>query len=427
MGLVEMKDTEQYRRWRLILGKDSEEASKQSSGQGSKQGNASPSNQRNKDENSKVGSPCLTEIDKQRDELLNHLYRNEGKGRGQRTGKRDEQTEEWENEDVFSFLRQLIGGQEPSVIKATEWLHKVRKVFPQSTVEVLQQHAIERYDMKGLLTDKEVLKQSEPNIDLVKTLLNFRAHLTPGVMTEVRRIIRIVCDELEKRLAQKIKSRFASRRVRHQHGGRKLFANLDWSTSIRRNLKHYQPESDEFILERLYFFSRNQQKVPWHFYILVDQSGSMAESVIHSAVMASVFFQIKSLHTRLILFDTSIVDVTSDIQDPVETLLAVQLGGGTDIGNAVAYASTQIAQPSRTLLVLISDFAEGGDESFLYSKTQYLSDSGVRMLGLAALDSGANPWYDQRIAGKLAKMGMPIAAMTPDHLADWVADNMRSF
>lgn len=410
-------ESENYRRWRLILGKDSEQ---QDSSQ-------VPGQQNSAMETNLTGSQLrqrpLCPTDLTRDDLLDFLYQRETQGRGSRTGAElNHREEDWQDDDM---LDPLTGGSAPPSIQPVEWLRGVRRVFPKSTVEIMQKQAIERYRMHGLLTDKEVLKQVTPNLAMVQTLLSFRSFLTPDVMLEVRRIIRAVCDELEARLAQKITSRFASKRVRQQHGGRRQFANLDWSASIRRNLKHYQPDAQQMVLERLYFYVRKRHQTPWEFIILVDQSASMAASVIHAAVMAAIFCQIRTLKTRLVLFDTEVVDITDHIHDPVETLLAVQLGGGTDIGKAMHYASTCISQASRSLLVLISDFGEGGDESLLYAEVGKLRECGVKMLGLAALDQETNPWYEERVARKLTDLGMPVAAMTPDHLAAWVASTVQ--
>ncbi len=364
-----MKEYE--RRWRLILGQDSNGALPDS----------------------------LNATDTARDHTLNYLYQREHQERGAGLGE--------------------------TQITPTLWLQQVREVFPKSTVEVLQKQAIDRYRLTELLTDVNTLRQAEPNMALVQTLLSFRNQLSPEVMAEVRRIISTVCQEIEAALSQKVQAYFSSRKLRHQHGGRKQLCNLDWSRSIRRNLKNYNQEADLLILERMLFYKNEQDHVPWDLYIVIDQSGSMLDSLIHSAVLAAIFCRLAALKTHLILFDTSIVDLTDKVDDPVESLLAVQLGGGTDIGGAMGYVSELIIQPSRSLVVLISDFYEGGNPDYLYQQTTNMKESGVQLLGLAALNKDCNPDYDRNTARELTERGMSVGAMTPDHLAEWIAKTIR--
>lgn len=363
--------TEYERRWRLILGQDSNGALPDS----------------------------LTATDRARDLTLHYLYEREHQARG--------------------------AGLGDTKITPTQWLQQVRQVFPKSTVEILQKQAIERYRLTELLTDVNTLRQAEPNMTLVQTLLSFRNQLSAEVMAEVRRIISKVCQELEEALSQKVQAYFSARKLRHLHGGRKQLSNLDWSRSIRRNLKNYNKEADLLILERMLFYKNEQSHIPWDLYIVIDQSGSMLDSLIHSAVLAAIFCRLSALKTHLILFDTSIIDLTDKVDDPVESLLSVQLGGGTNIGNAMGYVNDIITQPARSMVVLISDFCEGADPGRLYQHTANMKDSGVQLLGLAALNDDCNPDYDHNIARELTGLGLNVAAMTPDHLAEWIAKTIR--
>ena len=350
------------------------------------------------------GSVQLSADDAERDRLLDYLYRHE-----------------YAEREFEHSVRSRRGGRTSGPLSAPEWLRGVRRLFPASTVEHLQREGLQRYGLTELLTDPEVLAQAQPSMDLVRTLLSCRSLLPPESMGEARRLIRSVIAELEARLARSIRARFHGRRRRGQHGGRRSLAELDWPTTLRRNLKHYDHAADALVLRQLYFHARQQRPRPWELVLLVDQSGSMLDSVIHAAVVATVFSGLPMLKTRLILFDTRIVDLGEQLADPVETLLSLQLGGGTDIAAALAYAAGCIQQPSRSLLVLISDFYEGGDAAALLEHTRRLAGSGVKLLGLAALDREAQPDYDHQRAQELAACGMAIGAMTPDHLADWVA------
>lgn len=167
---------------------------------------------------------------------------------------------------------------------------------------------------------------------------------------------------------------------------------------------------------------KRRRNLDWQVIILVDQSGSMAGSVLHSAICAAILAGLPGISVRLVLFDTSIVDMTHLASDPVEVLMTAQLGGGTNIAQAMEYARKLVEQPTRTVVALISDFEEGGSVSSLLSSTQALASSGVRLLGLASLDDDGDPWYDRQMAARLTTQGMEIAAMTPDRFADWLAE-----
>lgn len=375
-----MSDRELRRRWRLALGSDSQ-------GEGSGE---------------------LDQQDGERDQALDYLYQREHERRSHGLGASE----------------QRQGGSGASRLTAVDWLERVRKLFPGSTVEILQRQAIERYQLTSLLRDPQVLRQTTPSIALVQTLLSFRSALSDELMDEVRRVIRSVCEELEKRLARVMRSRIEGRRIRHAQGGRPRHAALDWSMTLRRNLRHFDLEGERLVLERLYYNPQRQRREVWEIILLVDQSASMSASVIHAAVIAGIFARLPSLRTRVLLFDTQVVEVSDLIADPVQTLLAVQLGGGTDIGLALAHAENLVSQPRRCMVLLISDFCEGGDPARMLGCVERLAESGVSLLGLAALDERAHPAYDLDIARQLAARGMSIGAMTPEHLAEWVGNCM---
>ena len=199
--------------------------------------------------------------------------------------------------------------------------------------------------------------------------------------------------------------------------------NFDWRRTIAANLGNTDPATGRMLVEDVRFMSRQRRRnVAWDVIILVDQSASMASSLLHSAVMASIMAALPGISVRLILFDTTVVDVSHLADDPVEVLMTCQLGGGTDIANAVGYAAAQVAQPTRTVLTLISDFEEGGSVSALVARVRDLAGSGVTMLGLASLTDDGAPWFDRAVADRLAGVGMRVAAMSPDRFADWLAE-----
>jgi Mg-chelatase subunit ChlD len=197
--------------------------------------------------------------------------------------------------------------------------------------------------------------------------------------------------------------------------------NFDAMGTLRKNLKNYDTERRQLVVDQVRFFERNTRRLPWDIVLCIDQSGSMASAVIHSAVMAGILAGLPAFRVRLVVFDTSIVDLTDQVDDPVEVLMRVQLGGGTDIAQAVRYCAQRIENPHRTIFVLISDFCEGGSPGELVREVRGLAEARVKMIGLASLDGEAHPMYDQQMAQRLAACGMEIAALTPQRLAQWLA------
>jgi Mg-chelatase subunit ChlD len=337
------------------------------------------------------------------DRALDYLYAREYAGRGVRGRDKRE------------------GSLDPSQLNIPQWLGEVRELFPRETVEIVQRHALERYGMTELIADPQVLEKLTPNMDLLKMVLTFRGLMKGEVLNAARRIVREVVEELKRKLESEVRRTLWGRLNRFRHSPLRVAQNFDWRQTIRRNLKHYDPERGRLVAQELRFFSRVERRLPWDVILCVDQSGSMAGSVIHSAVMAGILSGLPSLRVHLVAFDTSVVDLTGYVDDPVEVLMSVQLGGGTDIGQALAYCEGLVTNPHRTALILVSDFAEGASPTRLLATCGRLSGAGVRLLGLAALDEGANPSYDTHMAERLAARGMEIAALTPRRLAEWLA------
>jgi len=313
------------------------------------------------------------------------------------------------------------GGLEPTQLTIPHWLNEVRELFPKETVAVIEKHALDRYGLMELVTDPEILRRLEPNVQLLKMLLTFRGHLKGEVLREARRVITSVVEEIKQRLVHEVRRAFSGRRNRFQHGNLKIAQNLDWRGTIRKNLKNFDTRRKQIAVEQVLFFSRIQRRLPWRVILCVDQSGSMAGSVIYSSVMAGILAGLPLIDVKLVVFDTSVVDLSEHVDDPVELLMNVQLGGGTNIGQAMQYCEQLVEDPHRTIVVLISDFCEGAAPRALLASCQRFREGGVRLLGLAALDETASPSYDEHMAGKLAEQGMDIAALTPKMFAEWLA------
>jgi len=313
------------------------------------------------------------------------------------------------------------GSLDASQLSVPQWLNEVRHLFPRDTAEIVEKHALERYELTELLTDKQTLEKLEPNQDLLKMLLQFKGKMKGDVLNLAREIIRKIVEELKEKLAREVRQSFSGRLNRFRNSPLRISQNFDWKGTVRRNLKNWQPDRKALVLEQLRFFSRQRRQMPWSIILCVDQSGSMVDSVIHSAVLAGILAGLPALNVKLVVFDTSVVDLSQYLDDPVEVLMSVQLGGGTDIGQALCYCEKLIETPSRTILALISDFCEGAPAGRMFGAVKRLKESGVNLIGLAALDQEALPFYDTQTAGKLAALGMDITASTPKQFAQWLA------
>ncbi|WP_276914427.1 VWA domain-containing protein [Aneurinibacillus aneurinilyticus] len=335
---------------------------------------------------------------KEVDEILHYLY---GREYGDERGYRQ-------------------GGQEGSSLTVPAWLSKIRTVFPKETVEILEKQALERYNMTELLTDRAVLESLEPNMHLLKSILQFKGYIKGQVIQSAKEIVRKVVEEIKRNLESEIQTSIIGAINRQKRGYSKSLKNFDVQRTIIKNLKNYDRKNKRFILEQLYFHSNVQQYNKWNIVILVDESGSMLDSVIYSAVMASVFSKLAALKTNLVIFDTKVVDLSSQLEDPIDLLMSVQLGGGTHIAKALKYGNTLLENPGRTIFILVSDLEEGYSMHEMYRAAQAIIDTGCKFLVLTALDFAGNVHYNKQAARTLADMGAHVAALTPNELAQWI-------
>lgn len=317
------------------------------------------------------------------------------------------------------------GSLDASRLTAVTWITKIRKLFPKETVEVLERHALDRYGMTELLTDREVLEKLEPNQELLKTILQLKHLMKGDVLDTARRIVKKVAEDIAKKLNQDIRRSLLGKIDRNSSNPVRSIRNLDMQKTIRRNLRHYDQENKRIMLEQVYFHGRTRKYSQWRVVIAVDESGSMLDSVIHSAVMAGIFAKLPMLDTRLVIFDTQVVDLSSHLEDPVATLMSIQLGGGTYITGALQYCESLIDNPHRTMVVLVSDLCEGGSVAALLGVSRGIIESGAKLICLTALDMEANPVYDRRTAQQMADLGAHVGAMTPEMLGDFMGKIMN--
>ncbi len=318
------------------------------------------------------------------------------------------------------------GTLDHSELTVPDWINRVNELFPKRTIERLERDALERYQLQEMVTNPELLARAQPSVTLLKAVLHTKHLMNQQVLTLARDLVRRVVEQLLEKIARPVQSVFLGAANRQRRSFQKVAKNFDPRATVRRNLAHFDPENQRLVIRTPLFHSRvRRQSDRWQIIIVVDQSGSMVDSVIHAAVTASVFWGVKSLKPHLVAFDTNIVDLTSDCVDPVETLMKVQLGGGTDIGSALAYAASLVENPRRAIVVLVTDFFEGAPVGRLFAVTKHLVESGATLLGLAALDADANPTYDRATAQTMADLGAHVGAMTPGELAEWVAARVK--
>lgn len=365
-------------------------------------------------------------------EALTFLYDREYGDRNVRSnnqGQSDLEDQDAGNDSGDGLLPQedRRGGLGPSHLTVPEWINAIHELFPKKTIERLEKDALNRYHLEELVTNEELLSRVEPSQTLLKAVLRTKHLMNPKVLAMARQLVQRVISELMKELAQDVQAPFSGALNRQQRSFLKIAKNFDPETTIRQNLSNYDPKTQKLYIKTPYFFSRIRRQMDrWQLIIVVDESGSMLDSVIHAAVTASIFYQLQNIRTHLCIFDTEVVDLTHQCSDPVETLMQVQLGGGTDIAKALIYAESLVTNPRNTIIILISDFFEGGPVNYLYRVVGNLIESGVTLLGLASLDADATPNYDHATAQELVNLGAHVGAMTPGELAEWVAKKVRS-
>lgn len=312
------------------------------------------------------------------------------------------------------------GGLGSSAPKVSRWLGEIREFFPQTVVQVIQRDAIKRLNLTTLLTEKEMLETVVPDVHLVATLMSLSQVIPEKNKEMARQVVRRVVDELLRKLSAPTQQAVTGALNRSARRRNPRYNEIDWKTTITKNLKNYQPEYKTIIPEIRIGYGR-KRKAMKDIILCLDQSGSMGTSVIYSGIFGSVLASIPAVSTRMVVFDTAVVDLTDDLQDPVDLLFGVQLGGGTDIARALTYCQGIVTRPQDTVLVLVTDLYEGGDPREMRKRFASLVDSGVQLIVLPALNDDGAPSYDKNHAEFLASIGVPTFACTPDKFPDLMA------
>jgi VWA domain containing CoxE-like protein len=391
-------DPEQLRRWRLILGKTAEESLQ---GMGCRHGLFGP------------GEPLLAGEQAEADEALEVIYPSEEISR-----------EEWEASTEGRKHGPNRGRTFPRVAR---WLDQIRTFFPSDVVVLLQHDAIERRGMKELLFEPEILANVEPSIDLASTILALKNLVPEKAKAAARDLVRRVVEDVRKRLESQFVRAVRGSLDRNRHSPFRSLPNLDWPRTIRRNLKNYNPELGVLIPETMSFFSRLNRQNQWNIIIAMDQSGSMAASLIYGGIMGAILASIPAVETHVVAFNQSeVVDLTEHCSDPVDLLFGVQLGGSEDYWMATSYCERFMHTPAKTLYILLADLHDTSpNEGRFVKKMEFLLESGVHAVGLLAISDQGQPAYNERLAEKLVKMGMPCFGCTPDRLPELLATVLK--
>ncbi|MBW4672340.1 MAG: VWA domain-containing protein [Cyanomargarita calcarea GSE-NOS-MK-12-04C] len=312
------------------------------------------------------------------------------------------------------------GGLGSSSPKVARWLGDIRTYFPASVVKVMQQDALKRLNLRQMLLEPELLEAVQPDVHLVANLLALSNIMPSKTKDTARQVVRRVVEEVQRKIANPTRQAVMGSLNRAIRNRRPRHNEIDWNRTIRSNLKHYQPQYRTIIPEVLIGYGRKRSALR-NIILCIDQSGSMATSVVYAGIFGAVLASLTAIKTRIVVFDTAVIDLTDETQDPVDLLFGTQLGGGTDINRAIAYCQNFMQQPQDTIFVLISDLYEGGNQQEMLKRIATLVNSGVQFITLLALNDDGAPIYDRRVAASLAEFGVPAFACTPDKFPDLMA------
>jgi hypothetical protein len=314
-----------------------------------------------------------------------------------------------------------LGSSSPNI---NRWLGDIRRYFPTPVVQMMQRDALERLNLEQMLLEPELLETIEPDVHLVGTILSLSQAMPDETRETARMVVRKVVEKLQQQLAHPMQQAVRGSIDRSARNLRPHLHEINWNRTILKNLKHYQPEHKAIIPEQIIGYGRKRRQLK-DVFVLIDQSGSMAPSVVYAGILSCIMASMPSLHTHAIAFDTSVVDLSSFLQDPVALLFATQLGGGTDIGKAVAYVQPKIRKPEDTIMVLLSDLYEGGNEQELLSRVASIKQTGVQLICLLALNDQGSPAYSRTLAAKFAELDIPSFACTPEQFPRLMATALR--
>ena len=317
-----------------------------------------------------------------------------------------------------------LGGGGPAGFSTREWSAELEHLFGKRVRDQVLGRAAARgrSDVLSELSAESVT----PSVELLQQLLSLKGALPPDRLAKLRQLVGFVVDELVRVLATQVRPALhgsvISRPTRRRGGP------LDLRRTVARNLRSVRFRADgtpQLVADRLIFKTRARRSLDWRIVLVVDVSGSMEASVVYSALMAAILSSLPAVTVHFVAFSTNVIDLSDRVMDPLALLMEIVVGGGTDIAQALRYARQLISNPRRTLVLLVSDFEEGGPLAPLLAEVRGIAESGARPLGLAALDDRGAPRFARAIAEEVAAAGMPIAAVTPTELAAWIGEQLR--
>jgi hypothetical protein len=380
-------------RWRLILGKSAEESLQRMGGSS--------------------GQSILSGDQGELDEALEAIYSSD-----------EIERNEWEADTDGRPHGGVKGRTFPRVAR---WLDQIRSFFPKDVVVLLQKDAIERRGLKQLLFEPEIMANIEPSLDLAATVLAMKNMVPEKAKSAARELVRKVVEDVRKRLESQFTQAIRGALQRNRHSPFRSLPNLDWPRTIRRNLKNYNNQLQTIIPEQISFYSRQQRQNQWNIIIAMDQSGSMATSLIYGGIMGAILASIGAVETHVVAFNhEDVVDLTEHCSDPVDLLFGIQLGGAEDYWKATSYCERFMHTPAKTLYVLLADLYDTSPNTKRFiKKMEFLLESGVKAIGLLAISDQGKPSYNQPLAETLANMGMPCFGCTPERLPELLAGVLR--
>lgn len=367
-----MDTNDRLRRWRLILGS---EAQKRMEGMGD--------------------GPDLSQEDLMMDTALDAIYNRDMKfGFGGGAGK---------------------GASSPQI---SRWLGDVRTLFDKDIVKIIQSDAMERCGLKQLIFEPELLENIEPDMHMASMILTLKDQIPKKSKENAREFIRKIVEQINALLETDLKRAVTASINRKLHSPIPSASALDFQTTIRKGIKDYNTKLKKIIPQKYYFFERSATTAANKYTVIldIDQSGSMGESVIYSSIMSCILASMSAIKTKVVAFDTNIVDLSEKCEDPIDLLFGFTLGGGTDIEKSIKYCTKYIENPKKTIFFLISDLEEGGNRAGLLRRLTQMKEDGVIVICLLAISDSGKPYYDANMAQRIANNGIPCFAAAPQML-----------
>jgi len=377
-----MDTNDRLRRWRLILGS---EAQKRMEGMGD--------------------GPDLSQEDLMMDTALDAIYNRDMKfGFGGGAGK---------------------GASSPQI---SRWLGDVRTLFDKDIVKIIQSDAMERCGLKQLIFEPELLENIEPDMHMASMILTLKDQIPKQSKENAREFIRKIVEQINALLETDLKRAVTASINRKLHSPIPSASALDFQTTIRKGIKDYNTKLKKIIPQKYYFFERSATTAANKYTVIldIDQSGSMGESVIYSSIMSCILASMSAIKTKVVAFDTNIVDLSEKCEDPIDLLFGFTLGGGTDIEKSIKYCTKYIENPKKTIFFLISDLEEGGNCAGLLRRLTQMKEDGVIVICLLAISDSGKPYYDANMAQRIANNGIPCFAAAPQMLPRLLEKAMKN-